>query len=100
MVTTTHITISPADALWALYQSQTEKEKKAFLQRIVEEEASIKLSLEMDAYEQSLTEEQRMVAHDFVEVVKQRINDVEQAAKEGRRIGRSANDFLQELQAE
>ena len=31
-------TVSPADALWALYQSQTKKVRKAFRQKLQEEE--------------------------------------------------------------
>ena len=51
----------------------------------------------MKAYEQTLTEEQRRAAYEFVDVVKKRIAEVEQASREGRRIGRSAQDFLREL---
>jgi len=99
-VVTVPSSVSPADALWVLYQSQTKKVKKAFLQRIAEEEAAARESKEMNAYEQSLTEAQRTAAHEFVDIVKARANEVVQASKEGHHVGRSANDFLQELQAE
>ena len=35
---TNQTTVSPTDALWALYQSQTKKVRKAFLLRILSEE--------------------------------------------------------------
>lgn len=51
----------------------------------------------MKAYEKTLTEEQRRAAYEFVDVVKARVTEVEEASREGRRIGRSAKDFLREL---
>ena len=105
MATTTSTTLqsqglSTLDVLWAFYQSQTKKVKKAFLKRIADEESAAKEAETMRAYEQSLTDEQRGAAYEFVEVVKTRIAEVENASREGRQIGRSAKDFLRELQAE
>ncbi len=90
--------ISTLDVLWAFYQSQTNKVKKAFLKRIADEERAAKDAEAMKAYEQTLTDEQRKAAYEFVDVVKQRVAELEQASKEGRRIGRRAQDFLRELQ--
>jgi regulator of replication initiation timing len=100
MATTTYPTISPVDALWTLYQAQTKKVKKDFLKRVTEENAAIKEAEKMRDYEQSLTEEQRMTAHTFVNEIKKRVDDVEKAYKEGLHVGRKASDFLQELQSE
>ena len=91
--------VSTLDVLWAFYQSQTKKVKKAFLQRVADEELA-KEAEAMKAYEQSLTDEQRSAAFEFVDIVKERVAEVELASKEGRRVGRSAKDFLRELQAE
>ena len=76
--------VSTLDVLWAFYQSQTNRVKKAFLKRVAEEENATKESAVMKAYEQTLTDEQRSAAYEFV----------------GRRVGRSAKDFLRELQTE
>ena len=89
--------VSTLDVLWAFYQSQTNKVKKAFLKRIADEENAVKEAEAMKAYEQTLTDEQRRAAYEYVDIVKKRVAEVEQASKEGRRIGRSAKDFLQEL---
>ena len=67
------------------------------IKRVADEESAAKEAEDMKAYEQTLTEEQRRAAYEFVDVVKKRIAEVEQASREGRRIGRSAQDFLREL---
>lgn len=41
-VTNYQQSISPADALWALYQSQTKKVRKAFRQRVLEEDRTMR----------------------------------------------------------
>jgi len=92
--------ISTLDVLWAFYQSQTNKVKKAFLKRVADEENTAKEAEAMKAYEKNLTAEQRGAAYEFVDIVKTRAAEVEKASREGRRIGRSAKDFLRELQAE
>lgn len=91
---------STLDVLWAFYQSQTNRVKKAFLKRVADEENLVREAEAMKAYEQSLTDEQRSAAYEFVDIVKTRAAEVEQASKEGRRVGRSAKDFLHELQTE
>ncbi len=92
--------ISTLDVLWAFYQSQTNKVKKAFLKRIADEEEAVRETEAMQAYEQSLTVEQLRAIYEFVDVVKKRATEVAKATKEGRRIGRTAKDFLRELQSE
>ena len=93
--------ISTLDVLWALYQSQSKKIRKAFLKRLADEEESTTVETElMKAYERSLTSEQRKAAYEFADTVKQRVADVEKASADGRKVGRSAFDFLQELESE
>ena len=92
--------ISTLDVLWAFYQSQTSRVKKAFLKRVADEENTAKEAEAMKAYEQTLNDEQRSAAYEFVNIVKSRAAEVELASREGRRVGRSAKDFLRELQAE
>ena len=92
--------LSTLDVLWAFYQSQTNRVKKAFLKRVADEENSAKETEAMKVYEQSLTEEQRSAAYEFADIVKARAAEVKQASSEGHRVGRSAKDFLRELRAE
>ena len=92
--------LSTLDVLWAFYQSQTKRVKKAFLKRVADEDNLAKETEAMNAYERSLTDEQRSAAYEFVNIVKSRAAEVEQASKEGRQVGRSAKDFLCELRAE
>ena len=92
--------LSTLDVLWAFYQSQTKRVKKAFLKRVADEDNLAKETEAMNAYERSLTDEQRSAACEFVNIVKSRAAEVEQASKEGRQLGRSAKDFLCELRAE
>ena len=92
--------LSTLDVLWAFYQSQTNRVKKAFLKRVADEDNLAKEAEAMKAYEQSLTDEQRSAAYEFVDIVKARVAEVEQASREGQRVGRSAKDFLRELQTE
>lgn len=72
------------------------KWRKLFLS-VLPEESAAKEAEAMKAYEKTLTEEQRRAAYEFVDVVKARVTEVEEASREGRRIGRSAKDFLREL---
>ena len=92
--------LSTLDVLWAFYQSQTNRVKKAFLKRVADEENLVREAEAMKAYEQSLTDDQRSAAYEFVDIVKTRVAEVEQASKDGRSVGRNAKDFLLELQTE
>ncbi len=55
---------------------------------------------EMKAYEKTLSKKQRDAAYEFVDDIKQRISDVENANKKGETFGRRAEDFLAELKKE
>ena len=92
--------ISPSDALWALYQSQTKKVRQVFRQRILAEEISEKEKADMAVYERQLPEKEREAAYALARVVRQGIADVRQAAANNTHVGRRAEDFLAELEQE
>ena len=48
--------ISTLDVLWAFYQSQTNRVKKAFLKRVADEESAAKEAEAIKRYEQANTE--------------------------------------------
>jgi hypothetical protein len=48
-------TISPTDALWALYQSQSKKVRKAFRMRILSEEQELITKTQQKMVRESLT---------------------------------------------
>lgn len=93
-------TISPTDALWALYQSQPKKVRKAFRLRLLAEEASDKREAEMRAYELQLSAKERQAAYELAATIKQGVADVRQAAANHTHVGRRAEDFLVELEKE
>jgi len=57
--------VSTLDVLWAFYQSQTSKAKKAFLKRVANEENTVKEAEAMKSYEQTLTDKQRVTPKTF-----------------------------------
>ncbi len=93
-------TVSPTDALWALYQLQTKKVRKAFRMRLLAEEASDKRDSEMRAYELQLSAKERQAAYELAAAIKQGEADVRQAAANHTHVGRRAEDFLDELEKE
>ena len=80
--------ITPLDALWALYQSQSKRVRKAFLKRIEAQDKAEKYEAQMRALESKLSSDERKKLHQI------------HAQKQGKCIGRSADDFLAELQKE
>jgi len=99
-IATYQSTVSPADALWALYQSQTKRVRKAFRLRLLAEDASDRKKAEMAAYERQLPEKERKVAYDLARAVRKGVADVRQAAANHTHVGRRAEDFLAELEQE
>jgi len=88
---------SPAEALWAMYMSQSKAVRKAFRVRLhAAEEAELRRK-EMEAYAKTLPTEERVAAERMAESVKQSVREVKKAAKEGRAIGLPAEDLLAEL---
>lgn len=92
--------VSPLDALWSIYQSQSKRVRKAFRQRILEEEKADKHESEMRAYELRLPSETRESVRLFTKTIKKAVNDVRQAAVDHTHVGRNADDFLSELEQE
>ena len=86
--------VSPLDALWSIYQSQSKRVRKAFRQRILEEEKADKHESEMRAYELQLPSETRESVSLFAKTIKKAVNDVRQAAADHNHVGRNADDFL------
>ena len=93
-------TVSPTDALWALYQSQPKKIRKAFRMRLLAEEVSGKKESEMRAYELQLSAKERQAAYGLATAIKQGVADVRQAVANHTHVGRRAEDFLVELEKE
>ena len=92
--------VSPLDALWSIYQSQSKRVRKAFRQRILEEEKADKHESEMRAYELQLPSETRESVRVFTNTIKKAVNDVRQATADHIHVGRKADDFLSELEQE
>mgnify|MGYP006916027875 CR=1 FL=1 len=92
--------VSPLDALWALYQSQTKKVKNAFRSRLLAEEENDKKAIEMKAYEKKLSPEVRTSVCMMAVAVKQGAEEARQAAANNTHVGRPAEDFLAELEKE
>ena len=92
--------VSPLDALWSIYQSQSKRVRKAFRQRILEEEKADKHESEMRAYELQLPSETRESVCLFAKTIKKAVKDVRQAATDHTHVGRKADDFLSELEQE
>ncbi len=93
--------ISPIDALWALYQSQSETVRKAFRERILSEKTEKQEDEEaeaMRAYESQLPEDVRTAVNLMAISVKKGVEEVRQASKDHTHVGRSAEDFLLELE--
>ena len=91
---------SPAEALWAMYMSQSKAVRKAFRVRLHAEEEAEALRKNMEAYAKTLPPEELEAAKRMAESVKQGVSNVRKAAAEGRTIGRPAEELLAELMEE
>lgn len=89
--------VSPIDALWALYQSQSKRVRRAFLLRLKLEEQADQEEKRMKAYEKSLSEKELKSAHQLADAVKESAIEVKKAAQKGKHVGRSADEFLMEM---
>lgn len=88
---------SPAEALWAMYMSQSKAVRKAFRIRLHAEEEAESRRDSMEAYAKTLPPEELEAAERMVESLKQGVDDVKKAAAEGRTVGRPAEELLAEL---
>ena len=89
--------ISPIDALWSLYQSQSKRVRKAFRVRILAEEATETEKARMNAYERKLTVAKREAAHHLADTIRKGVADVHVAIQNNKPVGRNADDFLKEM---
>ena len=92
--------ISPLEALWSLYQSQNKRVRKAFRVRVLAEETEENEKKQMAAYEQKLTLKEKEAAYRLVDTIKKGVADVHTAIREHKPLGRSADEFLEEMQNE
>ena len=90
--------VSPVDALWALYQSQTKKVRQAFRQRLLTEDPLAKKKI--GNIEEQLSNEECLTARKIAETVKLAAGEVKQATLKNTHIGRDADSFLAELEQE
>lgn len=91
---------TPAEALWAMYMSQSKAVRKAFRVRLHAEEEAEARRKSMETYAKALSPEELEAVERMAESVKQGVADVKKAAAEGRTIGRPAEELLDELLAE
>ena len=91
------ITISPVDALWALYQSQPKTVRKVFRRRVLEEDVSINGTTSTSSQEQLSPEERKSVSL-LAYSIKKAVNEVRSATSNHTHVGRLADDFLSELE--
>ena len=89
-------TISPVDALWALYQSQPKTVRKVFRRRVLEEDVSINGTTSTSFQEQLSPEERKSVSL-LAYSIKKAVNEVRSATSNHTHVGRLADDFLSEL---
>ena len=92
--------VSPLDALWALYRSQNKRVRKAFRVPLLAEEVEEKENSRMAIYEKGLSVADRDAAYHLADKIKKGVADVQRAVREHQSLGRSAEDFLLELQQE
>lgn len=97
---TYHSEISPLDALWALYQSQSKRVRNAFRIRVLAEKADEKNVEDMRAYEQQLPNDVRESVRMMAVSVKKSAEEVRQATLNNTHVGRRAEEFLAELEQE
>ena len=98
--TTFHGKISTLDALWTLYQSQSKLVRDAFRRRVLAEKKAIKDVEVIQSYEQQLSDEVRDSVSMMAVSIKKSAEEVRQAALNNTHVGRSAEDFLKELERE
>ena len=90
--------ISPVDALWALYQAQSKRVRRAFYSRLLAEEQKRKEEEEMRVYESTLPKEVQTSVRAMALSIKKGVEDVCEAKANNTRVGRNAEDFLAELE--
>lgn len=88
---------SPAEALWAMYMSQSKAVRKAFRVRLHAEEEAEERHKSMEAYAKTLPAEELKAAEHMADSIKSGVADIKQAVAKGRPAGRPAEELLAEL---
>ena len=88
---------TPAEALWAMYMSQSKAVRKAFRMRLRAEEEAEEYRKKMEAYAKTLPEEELEAAEFMAKSIKRSVAEVQKAVAEGRPAGRPAEELLEEL---
>lgn len=88
---------NPAEALWAMYMSQSKAVREAFRLRLHAEEEAEARRKSMEAYSMTLPAEELKAAQQMVESIKKGVADVKKAVAEGHTAGRPAEELLAEL---
>ena len=91
---------TPAEALWAMYMSQSKAVRKAFRMRLRAEEEAEEYRKKMEAYAKTLPEEELKAAEFMAKSIKRSVAEVQKAVAEGRPAGRPAEELLEELMEE
>ena len=91
---------TPAEALWAMYMSQSKAVRKAFRMRLRAEEEAEEYRKKMEAYAKTLPEEELKTAELMAKSIKRSVAEVQKAVAEGRPAGRPAEELLEELMEE
>ena len=88
---------SPAEALWAMYMSQSKSVQKAFRLRLRAEEEAEAQRRRMEVYAQTLPADELEAAEQMAERIKRSVADIRAAATAGKPTGRPAEELLAEL---
>lgn len=91
-------TLDPVDALWTLFQTQSQVVKEAFKKRLMSwNPIPETYNGDIEAYESTLSEETQKEAHKIAQSIVDGVAEVEKAVSEGKRPGRSARELLKEI---
>lgn len=91
--------ISAADAIWALIQTQTKSVQKNLAKRFAALDKAERERKKMEAYEATLTPEQKAWAKDIADSTKRALKEMQDADSRGIQLT-TADDFLRELRNE
>lgn len=99
-ISTYHNDISPLDALWTLYRSQSKRVRKAFYKRVLLEQVADMAVENRRSYEQQLSDDMRNSVCLMAKSIQKSAEEVRQATLNKTHVGRRAEDFLNELEQE
>ena len=91
---------NPAEALWAMYMSQSKAVRKAFRLRLHAEEEAEEHRKKMEEYAKSLPQEELEAEERMAKSVRQSVTEIQAAVATGQPVGRPAEELLAELMEE